>query len=32
MPAATADLIAFLQALPESRKRRVYRHPEWLTQ
>lgn len=29
-PAATADLIAFLQALPEGRKRRGVRYPEWL--
>jgi len=29
-PAATADLIAFLQALPEGRKRRGVRYPQWL--
>jgi cytochrome c oxidase assembly factor CtaG len=29
-PAATADLIAFLQALPERRKRRGVRYPQWL--
>jgi hypothetical protein len=29
-PAATADLIAFLQALPEARKRRGVRYPQWL--
>ena len=29
-PAATADLIAFLQALPDGRKRRGVRYPQWL--
>jgi len=29
-PAATAVLIAFLQALPEGRKRRGMRYPQWL--
>ncbi len=29
-PAATADLIAFLQALPEGRKSRGVRYPQWL--
>jgi hypothetical protein len=29
-PAATADLIAFLQALPEGRKRRGVRYSQWL--
>ena len=29
-PAASADLIAFLQALPEGRKRRGVRYPQWL--
>jgi len=29
-PFATADLIAFLQALPEGRKRRGVRYPQWL--
>jgi hypothetical protein len=29
-PSATADLIAFLQALPERRKRREGRYPQWL--
>jgi hypothetical protein len=29
-PAATADLIAFLQALPEGRMRRGVRYPQWL--
>ncbi|MCP9801926.1 transposase family protein [Synechococcus sp. RedBA-s] len=29
-PAATADLIAFLQSLPEGRKRRGVRYPQWL--
>jgi hypothetical protein len=29
-PGATADLIAFLQALPEGRKRRGVRYPQWL--
>ena len=29
-PAATADLIAFLQALLEGRKRRGVRYPQWL--
>ena len=29
-PAATADLIAFLQALPERRKRGGVRYPQWL--
>jgi len=29
-PAATADLNAFLQALPEGRKRRGVRYPQWL--
>jgi hypothetical protein len=29
-PAATADLIAFLQALPEGGKRRGVRYPQWL--
>ena len=29
-PSATADLIAFLQALPEGRKRRGVRYPHWL--
>jgi hypothetical protein len=28
--AASADLIAFLQALPEGRKRRGVRYPQWL--
>jgi hypothetical protein len=28
-PAASADLIAFLQALPEGRKRRGDRYPQW---
>ena len=27
---ASADLIAFLQALPEGRKRRGVRYPQWL--
>jgi hypothetical protein len=27
---ANADLIAFLQALPEGRKRRGVRYPQWL--
>jgi hypothetical protein len=29
-PAASADLIAFLQALPEGRKRRGVHYPQWL--
>jgi hypothetical protein len=29
-PPATADLIAFLQALPEGRKHRGVRYPQWL--
>ncbi|KEF40750.1 MAG: hypothetical protein ER33_15255, partial [Cyanobium sp. CACIAM 14] len=29
-PSASADLIAFLQALPEGRKRRDVRYPQWL--
>ena len=29
-PAGTADLIAFLQALPEGRKPRGVRYPQWL--
>jgi hypothetical protein len=29
-PASTADLIAFLQALPEGRKRRGVLYPQWL--
>ena len=29
-PAATADLIAIPQALPEERKRRGVRYPQWL--
>jgi hypothetical protein len=29
-PAAAADLIAFLQALPEGRKHRGIRYPQWL--
>ena len=29
-PSASADLIAFLQALPEGRKRRGVRYPQWL--
>jgi hypothetical protein len=28
--AATADLVAFLKALPEARKRRSVRYPQWL--
>jgi hypothetical protein len=29
-PVANADLVAFLQALPEGRKRRGVRYPQWL--
>jgi hypothetical protein len=29
-PSSSADLIAFLQALPEGRKRRGVRYPQWL--
>jgi len=29
-PSASADLIAFLQSLPECRKRRGVRYPQWL--
>jgi hypothetical protein len=29
-PFASTDLIAFLQALPEGRKRRGVRYPQWL--
>ncbi|WP_296365250.1 hypothetical protein, partial [Vulcanococcus sp. Clear-D1] len=29
-PAATADRIAFMQALPEGRKRRGVRYSQWL--
>jgi hypothetical protein len=29
-PVANTDLVAFLQALPEGRKRRGVRYPQWL--